>query len=220
MGILTLIPIITEDLLPGDLLFQLRIGGEAEWAISRIFAGRDGYAINHVAIYTGDDSIIEAVMPHVQKITLSRFIDSSVKDNHDRPCVLVCRLLPDHSPLIPAALMFAEQQVEVPYDSRYQKDPNCTNRSWYCSELVIHAFRQTSNSHFLFEETPMSFRDMDTGDFIPYWIEHYEKNGQKVPEGESGSHPALLSQSDNLIIVKVIGALPAKNDASCIQVRS
>ncbi|WP_299731483.1 hypothetical protein [uncultured Endozoicomonas sp.] len=35
-------PIISEDLLPGDLLFQFRSGGEAEWAISRIFAGRDG----------------------------------------------------------------------------------------------------------------------------------------------------------------------------------
>ena len=43
--------VIAEDLLPGDLIFQLRSGGEAEWVISRLFAGRDGAAINHVALY-------------------------------------------------------------------------------------------------------------------------------------------------------------------------
>ncbi len=197
---------ITEELLPGDLLFQLRAGGEAEWGISRLFAGRDGMAINHVGIYDGDDQVIEAVMPEIRKTPMSEFINRSVRDNHGAPCILVCRLMAEYAPLVLPALEFAESLLTQPYDSNYSND----KKSWYCSELVIDAFKHANNGEFLFPETPMSFRDMDSGELLPYWVEHYQSVEQEIPEGKPGSHPALLSRSDKLAAVKIFGALPAR----------
>ena len=199
-------PMITEDLLPGDLLFQLRSGGEAEWVISRLFAGRDGKAINHVAIYDGDGQVIEAVMPEVRKSSMDDFINRSVRDNRSNPCILVCRVKPEHSGLLSKALEFAEGVVEHPYDPHYTSG----KKSWYCSELVVDAFRAANNGEFLFEETPMSFRDMDSGEIMPYWKLHYDAIDQDIPEGQLGSHPALLSCSDKLTVVNIMGALPAR----------
>ena len=198
--------IISEDLLPGDLLFQLRSGGEAEWVISRLFAGRDGKAINHVAIYDGDGQVIEAVMPEVRKSSMNDFISHSVRDNHGNPCILVCRVKPEYSGLLSKALEFAEGVVEHPYDPHYTSG----KKSWYCSELVVDAFRVANNGEFLFEETPMSFRDMDSGEIMSFWVQHYDSVNQDIPEGQPGSHPALLSCSDELIVVNIMGALPAR----------
>ena len=199
-------PIITEDLLPGDLLFQLRSGGEAEWIISRLYAGRDGKAINHVAIYDGDGQVIEAVMPEIRKTAMDEFIARSVRDNHGNPCVLVCRVKSQHTALITRVLEFAENLVEHPYDPHYTSG----KKSWYCSELVVDAFREANSGEFLFEETPMSFRDIETGEVMPYWKLHYESINQEIPEGQPGSHPALLSCSEELVVVNIMGALPAR----------
>lgn len=198
--------IITEDLLPGDLLFQLRSGGEAEWVISRLFAGRDGKAINHVAIYDGDGQVIEAVMPEVQKSSMDDFINRSVRDNRGNPCILVCRVKPQYSGLLSKVLEFAEGIVEHPYDPHYTSG----KKSWYCSELIVDAFRAANNGEFLFEETPMSFRDMDSGEILPYWKQHYSSINREIPEGQPGSHPALLSCSNELMVVNIMGALPAR----------
>lgn len=203
--------VIAEDLLPGDLLFQLRAGGEAEWVISRLFAGRNGIAINHVALYDGDGMVIEAVMPQVKKTSLDEFIGSSVLDNHGRPCVLVCRLGTVYSSLIPSVLEFAEQQLAIPYDPHYRQSQDDHKKSWYCSELIIHAFRCANGGEFVFEETPMNFRDIETGELMPFWVDHYKVVGQDIPEGLPGSHPALLSCSDKLVSINIMGALPARN---------
>lgn len=200
--------IITEELLPGDLLFQLRTGGEAEWVISRLFAGRDGMAINHVGLYDGDGQVIEAVMPEVRKTTMEDFKKRSVSDNHGDPCILVCRVRPEYAPLTIQALEFAENILDHPYDPHY----SCNKKSWYCSELIVDAFCYANGGHFLFQETPMSFRDMDSGELLPYWVEHYRSMNQEVPEGQPGSHPALLSRSDKIMTVNRMGSLPAREN--------
>ena len=194
--------VIAEDLLPGDLLFQLRAGGEEEFAISRLFPGRDGVAINHVAIYDGDGMVIEAVSPGVQKTMTEDFISRSVLDNHGRPCVLVCRLKSVYSSLIPDALEFAEQ-VLASCHSHCAASQSESLKSWYCSELIVHAFRHANEGYFLFEQTPMSLRDIDTG-------ECYEESGHATAQELPGSHPALLSSSERLLCVNVMGALPAR----------
>lgn len=205
------VTVIAEDLLPGDLIFQLRSGGEAELVISRLFAGRDGMAINHVALYGGDGMVIEAVMPQVKKTSLDDFVNKSVLDNHGRPCILVCRLTSSYSALISDALEFAERQLSMPYDSHYSQDQEEHRKSWYCSELIVHAFRSANKGIFLFEETPMSFRDMETGELMPFWVDHYQSIGQEIPEGLHGSHPALLSCSNRLIPINILGSLPVRN---------
>ena len=194
--------VIAEDLLPGDLLFQLRAGGEEEFAISRLFPGRDGVAINHVAIYDGDGMVIEAVSPGVQKTVTEDFISRSVLDNHGRPCVLVCRLKSVYSSLIPDALEFAEQLLASCH-SHVASSHNESLKSWYCSELIVHAFRHANEGYFFFE-TPMSLCDMETKELMP------KESGHAMAQGLPGSHPALLSSSERLLCVNVMGALPAR----------
>ena len=196
---------LTDELLPGDLFFQLRTGGEAEWGISRLFVGRDGIAVNHVGIYDGDGQVIEAVMPEVRKTEINDFIARSVMDNHGYPCVMVCRVRPEYSPLVIAALEFAENTLAHPYDAHYSD----TKKSWYCSELVVDAFRHANNGQFLFQETPMSFRDMESGELLPYWVNFYQSINKDIPEGQPGSHPALLSRSEKILVVNILGSLPA-----------
>lgn len=187
-------------------MFQLRSGGEAEWVISRLFAGRGGKAINHVGIYDGDGQVIEAVMPEVRKSDMDDFINRSVRDNHGNPCVLVCRVKPQFSALVSGALEFAEEVLDHPYDAHYTSG----KKSWYCSELVVDAFKSANKGQFLFEETPMSFKDMESGETMPFWVRHYESINQDIPEGQPGSHPALLSCSDKISVVNILGALPAR----------
>ena len=206
----------TEELLPGDLVFQLRAGGEAEWVISRLFSGRDGMAINHVGVYDGDGQVIEAVMPEVRKTSMDDFVNRSVVDNHSCPCILICRLCPEYNALIVPALEFAESVLSLPYDAHYSD----VKKSWYCSELIVDAFKDANQGQFLFEETPMSFRDMDSGELLPYWVEHYRSISQVVPEGQSGSHPALLSRSDKIRPVNILGSLPAKESLQWLGVES
>ena len=193
----------------GDLLFQLRTGGELEWIISRLFAGHNGMAINHVAICSGDDEVIEAVMPRVQKTSLDYFISRSVVDGCDHPCILHCRVKPEFLKLTEKAVAFADQQLQLPYDIDYSSQ----KRSWYCSALILEAFRYANGNDPVFPETPMGFRDLETGELFPYWIELYKTIGQPIPEGEPGSHPALLSCSEHLEIMEVFGQLPVRQNS-------
>ncbi|WP_257253401.1 MULTISPECIES: YiiX/YebB-like N1pC/P60 family cysteine hydrolase [unclassified Endozoicomonas] len=202
------------ELQKGDLLFQLRKGGELEWVISRLFAGYNGMALNHVAIATESGELVEAVMPKVQTITLTQFMDKSVCDGLGRPCILVARLKSPWLPLVNKALAFADQQLHIPYNRDFSPQGHArsdiSERAWYCSALVLEAFRSANEGEPVFPETPMGFRDLETGEILPYWVDFYQKVGQPIPEGEPGSHPALLSCSDKLDVIRVVGQLPAR----------
>ncbi|MDD7806074.1 MAG: YiiX/YebB-like N1pC/P60 family cysteine hydrolase [Endozoicomonas sp. (ex Botrylloides leachii)] len=191
---------------PGDLLFQLRTGGEREWIISRLFSGIGQQAINHVALYIGEEYVIEAVSPEIIKTPIDAFINQSAKDYKEQPCVTISRLKSFYQSLIPKAIAFLEQHLNQPYDDSYGK-----KSGWYCSQLILEAFRYANKGRYLFEKTPMSFKNPATGNFFPYWVEHYKKFKIPIPEGEKGSHPALMSLSDNLELVKIVGSLPFRS---------
>ena len=197
------------NLQKGDLLFQLRSGGDLEYAISRVFAGYNGMLLNHVAVYCGEEKygegkIVEATMPQVRCISPEQFLQHSVLDTSRRHCVVHARLLPEYQHLNEKAVEFILDQLNKPYDSHYTSK----EKGWYCSELVLEAWRFANHGRFVFPQTPMGFRDMETGELLPYWIQHYKQNGQPVPEGEPESHPALLSCSEKIDILNVIGQLP------------
>ena len=194
------------DLQKGDLLFQLRSGGDLEYAISRVFAGYNGMLLNHVAVYCGNGFIVEAIMPQVRKIPLDHFLQRSVADTSGRHCVVHARLNQEYQHLTDKAVEFVLQQLDEPYDSQYSNN----GKSWYCSELVLEAWRFANQGRFVFPQTPMGFRDMETGVLLPYWIEHFKAANKPVPEGEPGSHPALLSCSEKIDIIKIMGQLPAR----------
>ncbi|MDP0588003.1 MAG: YiiX/YebB-like N1pC/P60 family cysteine hydrolase [Candidatus Endonucleobacter bathymodioli] len=197
---------LSESLQPGDLLFQLCKGGPTEWFISRLFEGIKGQAINHVGIYIGEQKVVEAVAPMVAVVSLKNFIGKSVIDISGLPCITVSRLPGKYSALIPQAIKFAKSCVTQLYDDSYG-----IQRGWYCSKLIIEAFKDANDGRYLFKETPMSFKDPESGEGYAYWVNHYKQYGEFIHHGEPGSHPALLSLSDNLVLVKTLGILPYKN---------
>ena len=197
---------LSQWLQPGDLLFQLCKGGDVEWTISRLFEGIHGQAINHVAIYIGDQQVVEATAPSVQKVSLDTFLKKSVVGLNALPCLTIGRLIAQCTLLIPSAIEFAENCIAHPYNATYGN-----NQGWYCSQLVVEAFKYANGDQVVFEETPMSFRDPETGELFPYWINYYKQLGMSIPEGKPGSHPALLSRSDKLEIITTLGSMPQRN---------
>lgn len=195
---------LDDQLQPGDLLFQLSQGPEPAFLISRLFAGVNGQALNHVGLYGGGGHVIEAMAPQVQETALAAFVQRSVLDTGGRPCITAFRLRPPLADRLGAgAVDFARQCLRAPYDHSYGQDSG-----WYCSQLVLAAFKWANGGQAVFQETAMSFRDPQTGAVFPYWADYYQRRGEPLPEGQPGSHPALLSLSDQLDSIAVLGALP------------
>ncbi len=182
---------------PGDLVFQQRARGDAGLAISRVFKGVNDWHVNHVALCVGDDLLVEAVEPCVQQIALPDFVQQAEVPQDTKPTTFVCRLNVQYQHLIADAVSFTLTQQGLPYNHDFSVGGN----SWYCSELVLEAFREANQGDYLFLPTPMSFHDTETGRIIPWWLDYFEALGKPVPEGAPGSHPALLSRSEYLKVV-------------------
>ena len=79
------------------------------------------------------------------------------------------------------------------------------NDSLYCSELIYLSALRANDGTPIFMLNPMTFKDPDTGDFNPAWVEYYKKLGVKIPEGELGINPGGISLSDKINIVHIYG---------------
>ncbi|WP_330926191.1 YiiX/YebB-like N1pC/P60 family cysteine hydrolase [Candidatus Sororendozoicomonas aggregata] len=197
---------LSPCLKPGDFLFQYAKNNDAGETISQMFEGVNGHIFNHVATYMGNEQVIEAVPPQVQSVSLSQFIEASVVDTNNQPCITIARITRQYQSLIPEALAFIKNKLSAPYDESF-----CSDSGWYCSKLIISAFEKANNDAPVFELQPMSFKNPQTGEFYPFWEEHYQQLGMAIPEGLQGSHPATMSLSEHLDIVTFLGGLPYKS---------
>lgn len=187
----------------GDLLFQDIHCGPGCDAITGVTAGWRGSDLNHVALYVGPESggiVVEAIYPFVHYYTLERFLRRT-PDDRGRPRVLVGRLKPARQALVSDALKWASGRIGLPYDRVFGSGED----AYYCSELIIDAFKYANDGAGLFEEHPMNFSDPGTGEVHPYWAAYFDVLGVPVPEGEVGSNPAALSLSPEIDIVHQFG---------------
>lgn len=104
--------------------------------------------------------------------------------------VFAYRLKPDYQDLIPDALKRAKSYVGQPYDFTYL----LSDTSQYCSGLIYHLFKP----YDVFELSPMTFLDPETGAFHPYWEDYFEKIGIEIPEGYLGCNPNGMAASEAL----------------------
>ena len=161
----------------GDLLFHVVSQGNA---ITDVTPGM----IDHVAIVTERDSVIEGVWKWL-KITP---IDSlRQQDGH----YLVGRVKGIDSK---QSIANAKHYLGRPYDRLYLPD----NDAIYCSELVQFSF-VNKHGNRLFTPIPMSFHDA-SGRITDYWIHFYAKHHMEVPEGKPGTNPGELSQRKEIRI--------------------
>ena len=164
----------------GDLLFHVVT---ADTPITLVTPA----GIDHVAIYAGHDSVVEA-LPRVGVVTtplhslVSRdggsYLRGRVRHAHRRRSVS-------------CALSYVGQ----PYDSLYLPGADAI----YCSELVLLSFVDHHSTPLL-TTVPMTFRD-STGAIPQYWTDLYARHGMAVPEGAPGSNPGELSQRKEITVM-------------------
>lgn len=186
----------------GDIIFtQL---GSATNAISAVTEGYKGARVNHVGIIIENELgkfVLEAFPPEVRLTNINIFIKRSW-DEFKNPRYIISRLKPEYNHMIEKALDYGLSQRNIPYDHRYLPD----QAALYCSELLVDMFKHANEGDYFFKESPMSFRDTETGEIHEYWIRHYRDYfGMPVPEGETGSNPGDMSKDERIHIYDVVG---------------
>jgi hypothetical protein len=189
----------------GDFLFQdLNCGAICD-AITGVTVGYDGAHLSHVAMVarTGKHPlVIEAISEDVQEIPLKKFLNRSV-DKAGHPRVMVGRLVKKYRSLIPAAIKQAEQWLGRPYNSGFT--PNNHDQSFYCSQLILSAFKSANKGKVVFSGHNMSFNKPGSNEVLLAWKDYFHQLGEKVPQGEWGSNPGILSRSTKLQIIYIYG---------------
>ena len=181
-----------DGLVPGDLVF--RVNGETAFggAVGSVVRGWGDLPVYHVGIYEGAGMVWEAGQAGVRRCPLAGWTGKLLAGRLD-PAVQ--NRVPD---LAGRVLAWVRLQEGLPYNDTFL----ATKKAFYCSELVVDAFRASGLP--VFKETPLSFRDPSTGLLVDYWVRYYADRGLEIPEGQAGSHPAHLSLSPELG-VEVLG---------------
>jgi len=188
----------------GDLIFQDLDCGPLCDAIEKVTKGYNGSKFSHIGLIVPDSSgelvVLEAISSGVQLTPLNKFLSRSF-DKNGNPKAIVGRLKTKFHILIPRFIKEAKSYLGKPYDSIFV----INNDSYYCSELIYLSSMKANSGNPLFELHPMTFKDPDTNDFYPEWVDYYEDINEKIPEGEPGINPGGISLSDNIEIVHIYG---------------
>ena len=194
------IPAENFKLRDGDLLFSVGKGeSELLKAIQNATSKGGEIPFSHVGIaYIENDSVfvLEAAPKQgVVKTPLPDFIDESAKIDFE-PIIAVGRVKKAHEKSAKEAPQRALMHIGKKYDFAYSE----SNDDFYCSELVRFSFLD-SNGKPIFPAQPMSFKNKETGLEEPFWVDHFKKLNQEIPEGEPGTNPADMAKSDLIEIV-------------------
>ncbi len=188
----------------GDILFQDLDCGDFCDAVEKVTSGYKGAKFSHVAIAAknenGEIVVIEAISKGVSITPLDTFLAKSY-DKNNKPKVLVGRLKLKYRHLIPVAIKEIFKLVGRPYD-----DVFCvTNNKYYCSELIYDAFKKANNGKPIFTLYPMTFKDPDTKQTFPAWVQYFKDLNAPIPEGKLGNGPGSISKSKKLRMVYAYG---------------
>lgn len=179
-----------------DLIFQVAEMTEFSKAITDATAQKDIIKYDHVGII-----ILENKIPHVLEansktgvslVTLQDFINKSAAGY-----VIKRVKLPIATQEI---IRLAKSHLGEAYDWSFL--PN--NGKMYCSELIYDCFLSNEGKH-LFHASPMNFRD-EAGNMPQFWIDLFQKLGEKIPEGILGTNPNDISKET--ILTEIYRFLP------------
>ncbi len=179
------------DLKTGDLLFRGKTQSKLSEAIDDVTQTGDNNHFSHVGmveIINDEPFVIHA--DGLKGVCIEP-IDSFLIDT--ALTVEAFRLKPGHDDYIDKAIERAREVIGAPYNFSYI----IGDEGYYCSELIWYAFKPDS----VFSLEPMTFKDSESGEFHPGWIEHYQELEVEIPEGLPGCNPNGLAASDKLFRV-------------------
>ena len=189
----------------GDILFQDLGCGPVSDAINGVTPGYADAELNHcgiVRVAQGSIAVVEAISPKVRAVPLDVFLKRHV-DEKNRPTVMVGRVTQEIYNLVPAAVEFCLERAGLRYDPLFM--PGETN--FYCSELIVEGFRVANGGDPVFPKTPMTFKNPQTGEILPFWVQYYSSFGVEVPEGVPGLNPGTLSLDPRIQIIDQLGSI-------------
>ncbi|MDR2971306.1 MAG: hypothetical protein LBU83_05175 [Bacteroidales bacterium] len=198
IGTLLLSVSCTQNLSSGDLVFVASENSDFEKSIVAVTKS-DLCALNftHVALINVTDSgnfVIEAVPQ--KGVIYSSF--QEFKEENKNGTLYFASLKPEYRQYTESALGRAYSHLGKGYDYGFDFE----NDLYYCSELVYDAYAHATGNPNFFETPNMTFKESDTDEILPYWLEYFNKHQLPVPEGKPGISPNGLSRSEKLQIKK------------------
>jgi hypothetical protein len=180
----------------GDIIFQDLDCGPLCDAIEKVTQGYKGKDFSHAGIIfvKGDSTLVlEAIGERVHYTPIQNFLKRS-------PKVAVGRLKKKYSldyTKLESLLKENPSKYFVPYDDVFLEN----NSKYYCTELIHDLYMEANKGGDVFPFYPMTFKDPDTKEFFPVWVDYYKELKQPIPEGQPGCNPGGVSRSEKLKIL-------------------
>ncbi|WP_421920284.1 YiiX/YebB-like N1pC/P60 family cysteine hydrolase [Marinifilum sp.] len=182
----------------GDLIFQDLNTDSISDAIELVTGGERNLNFSHVGIVDIDSRGNIYVLEAISKgVCLTRLNDFLKRSNQ----IAVGRLKANFQIRVQEALDYGYSLLNLPYDDIYV----IGDSTYYCSELIYEMFINTGDSTAVFQLNPMTFKDSNSGEFLPFWIDYYQKFGVEIPEGKPGLNPNGMFLSPNIEIALPYG---------------
>lgn len=184
----------------GDILFQDLDCGDACDAIEKVTEGVNGMDFSHCGIVAEVDGELKVVEAYgeVQAVSIEDFLARS-NNGQGKSKVLIGRLKENKELAIKSAEL-SRKYIGKGYDKAFTMDDD----KYYCSELVYECYKEANHNQVYFPLNTMTFKNPETGEFMPFWVEYYQNLGVAIPEGDAGINPGAISRNKQLEILEVV----------------
>lgn len=181
------------DLQTGDLLFCSSTSGALSKAIDQATQTGKETHFDHIGIVEIQNDTVWVLHAAPGKGVCRETIREFLTSEKETITATAYRLKVNYLKTIPTAILKAHSLLGQHYNYSYiLKD-----QGYYCSEYIYEVFAADS----IFALNPMTFKNPQTGQFITGWINHYQKLGIPIPEGEPGCNPNGMAASEKLEII-------------------
>lgn len=175
----------------GDLLFVGNSKGELSKAIDDVTQTSNQTNYSHLAMVekSGNQYFVLHAAPEngSEKISLSQFIANEKKEGGEIDLYRIQKISKNG---IKRAIKKAKEMLGKPYNFTYVM----SDTAYYCSDFIYHAFEEDS----IFTVNPMTFKNPESNEFNPTWVEFYKKLNMEIPEGKLGCNPNGMAASVNI----------------------
>jgi len=187
-----------QNLRTGDLVFVASENSELEKSIVEVTQlNNNELNFTHAGIINVTDTGIFVVEAVPQKgVCYSSF--QEFKNENKNGTLYIASFKSEYQKYAKDALNRACSHLGKGYDYAFDLE----NDLYYCSELVYDAYAYAAGDPHFFETPNMTFKKENSNDFLPYWVEYFEKQNIPIPENKPGINPNGLSRSDKLRITK------------------
>lgn len=181
----------------GDLLFVGNSSGNLSKAIDEVTKTEKSTNFSHIALVekSGKDIWVLHAAPQngSERISLEEFKNSAKQDSSQ---IVIYRIKKQFKPDYENAISEAKKMLGKPYNFTYI----LSDTAYYCSDFVYNSFEKDS----IFEMNPMTFKNPQTNEFHPTWVQFYQKQNLEIPEGKPGCNPNGMAASEKLDLIGIL----------------